>query len=170
VRHRRSTDRQTDIQIDAPINSSSQSLQRTLTLQRSFSGLVFHYFISSRRSTSISRFPIISTFCLKLIIQYVHHQSILQSHACTIDTVPVRNSLLYLPTRVAGLGSESAIDVNAAWRFAELQRHAPLRLPRARKRAINTFDITPPWRLTRIAYSARSRQPHWQTVQNQQIF
>jgi hypothetical protein len=32
--------------------------------------------------------------------------------------------------------------------------------------AINAFDITPPRRLTRIAYSALSRQP--QTVQNQQ--
>ncbi len=41
---------------------------------------------------------------------------------------------------------------------------------RARKRATNTFDITPPWRLTRIlvAYSAPSRQ--LQTVQNQQLF
>ncbi len=61
----------------------------------------------------------------------------------------------------AGLGSdaaaaESAIDVKAARRrsgFAELQRRAPMRAPRARKRAINLFDITPspPWRLTRIA-------------------
>ncbi len=76
---------------------------------------------------------------------------------------------------LAGLGFESAIDsdVKAARRFAELQpwRRAPIRAQRARKRAINnTFNhITQPsWRLTRIAYSARSRQ--LQTVQNQQLF
>jgi hypothetical protein len=36
------------------------------------------------------------------------------------------------------------------------------------ERAINTFDITLPWRLMRIAYSALSQQ--LQTVQNQQLF
>ncbi len=69
-----------------------------------------------------------------------------------------RNSLLCWPTpaghghrdrdggppaaSVAGLGSESAIDVKAARRFDELQRRAPIRAPRARKRAINTFATT----------------------------
>jgi hypothetical protein len=67
---------------------------------------------------------------------------------------------------LVGLGSESAIDVKpeaAARRFAELQRRAPIRALRARKRGTNTFDITQaqPWRLTRRAgaCSARSLQP-----------
>ena len=49
-------------------------------------------------------------------------------------------------------------DVKAARRFAELQRRAPIRAPRARKRAINRYVIIPPWRLKRIACSARSLQ------------
>ncbi len=48
---------------------------------------------------------------------------------------------------LAGLGSESAIlgchgsNLKAARRFAELQRRAPTRAPRVRKRAINTFAL-----------------------------
>ncbi len=93
-------------------------------------------------------------------------------------TDPGGPGLAGLPVRES-LGSESAIDVKVARRFAELpvQRRAPIRAraPRARKRAINSYDITPPWRLMRIMVVlrltklvARSRQ--LQTVQNQQLF
>jgi hypothetical protein len=85
----------------------------------------------------------------------------------------VRNSLSCWRTRPARasrcLGSESAKDVTvkAARRFAELQRRAPIRAPRERKREINRYDIGQPWRLKRIACSARSLQQ--QTVQKQQL-
>jgi hypothetical protein len=85
---------------------------------------------------------------------------------------------------LAGLGSESVIDVKAtcegkdvkaARRFAELKRRAPIRAQRAKEREleINTFrvDIIPPPGSEsgrRIACSARSLQ--LQTVQNQQLF
>ncbi len=48
---------------------------------------------------------------------------------------------------LAGLGSESTIDVKAVRRFAELQRRATIRTLRTRRRAINTFDIVLPWNL-----------------------
>ncbi len=86
----------------------------------------------------------------------------------------IRNSLSCWRTRSARAsrcpGSESAKDVKAARRFAELQRRAPIRAPRARKRAINRYVIIPPWRLKRIACSARSLALQLQTVQKQQIF
>ncbi len=68
-----------------------------------------------------------------------------------------------------GLGSESTIEVKAIRRFAELERRATIRTPRARKRVINTFDIillilngtvcscrSPSWRCLRASLRVRT--------------
>ncbi len=77
---------------------------------------------------------------------------------------------------LAGLGSESAIDVKAAWRFkcrvasATQYKGAAADAARNSEKGSNEYlqyYSAMARRLTRIAYSAQSRQ--LQTVQNQNL-
>ncbi len=103
----------------------------------------------------------------------IMHDDIIQVIHNSVST----GCLLCWLTRVARallcLGSESAMDVKAALRFAsakpELQRWASIRLQLAKEQSINTLDnCQHGCSLRKMACSAQSLQ--LRTVQNQQLF